>query len=198
MLHSCAKVLEKLQAYVPLMQSLVWPAFLTGAAIAFRRPILSCAESIMRRVDKGAAFKAGPIELAALREMEYVPPRESEADESQPKDWVTERTAIYKNNSGLFLTHILEPSSREGQRYDISIYLIRHRTTDMSDIAFAEFFFGHMWGNQVFEEHPKNGLFGVRTSAYGPFLCTCRVHLKDGSTVKLHRYIDFEMGKAVA
>jgi len=38
-------------------------------------------------------------------------------------------------------------------------------------------------------------LIGVRTSAYGPFLCTCRVTFIDGHVAFHSRYIDFEMGK---
>ena len=61
-------------------------------------------------------------------------------------------------------------------------------------MAYAEFFLGHMWGNRVFRETPHDGMIGMSTYAYSPFLCICRVHLRDGSVVKLDRYIDFEMG----
>ena len=71
--------------------------------------------------------------------------------------------------------HVLVPSKKPGQKYDVYIYLIKHKTTDMSDIDYAEFFFGHMWGNKVFKESGGNGRIGVSTSAYGPFLCICRV-----------------------
>jgi hypothetical protein len=39
---------------------------------------------------------------------------------------------------------------------------------------------------------------GVRLSAYGPFLCICRVTFDDGERVVLYRYIDFEMGEVIA
>jgi hypothetical protein len=50
-----------------------------------------------------------------------------------------------------------------------------------------------MWGNRVFKEFNRNNMVGLQTSAYGPFLCLCRVHLKDGTTIQMNRYIDFEM-----
>jgi len=65
----------------------------------------------------------------------------------------------------------------------------------MEGVKFAEFFFGRYWGNEVFKETAKDGLVGVETSAYGPFLCTCRVHFQDGHISSLSRYIDFEMGR---
>lgn len=82
-------------------------------------------------------------------------------------------------------------------KFEVFIYLVKHKTSGLSDIDHADFFFGHMWGNKVYSEKIKNGLIGVSTSAYGPFLCTCRVHMKNGDVVRVNRYIDFEMGKAI-
>lgn len=108
-----------------------------------------------------------------------------------------ERNEIYANSRGYFIAHVVEPSARQGQEFDIFIYLIRHKSEDYGDIAKAEFFFGHYWGNMIFEGKRVGNLIGVKTSAYGPFLCTCRVTFKDGTSITLHRYIDFEMGKFV-
>jgi hypothetical protein len=198
MIHFIDKVLENLRPYVPLFQSCVWPTFLGLVLWCFRRPIASCVETVQKRIEAGSSLKAGPIEIGEdLQHLDYATPRSpsSHAVMPEPADWVTERNNIYKDNSGLFLTHVLTPSRKSDQEYDIFIYLIRHKTTDISDIQKTEFFFGHMWGNEVFTEIPKDGMVGIATSAYGPFLCVCRVHLLNGQIIKLHRYIDFEMGK---
>ncbi|MEZ6139014.1 MAG: pYEATS domain-containing protein [Zavarzinella sp.] len=113
-------------------------------------------------------------------------------------DRAEERSALYNQCRGLFVTHVLYPSKDATMEFDIFIYLIRHKSTDFDDIAEVDFFFGHYWGNRIFKATKIRGLFGVRTSAYGAFLCTCRVKMKDGTTLSLHRYIDFEMGRAVA
>ena len=61
------------------------------------------------------------------------------------KEWTYFRNGIYENNRGVFLTHVIEPSRREGQIYDIFIYLMRHQSFDLTDIEWiAEFFFGQM------------------------------------------------------
>jgi hypothetical protein len=39
---------------------------------------------------------------------------------------------------------------------------------------------------------------GLATSAYGPTLCVCRVHFRDGQMAILSRYPDFEMAPAIA
>ncbi len=194
------KVFANLMPYIPLFQTLVWPVFLAVLVWCFRRQFVSCVEAIRKRIETGSSLKAGPIEIGEdLHGLHYALPREDAASPqpSGPDDWVDERNGIYKRNSGLFLTHILAPSEKPGQKYDIFIYLIRHKTVDFSDVQKAEFFFGHMWGNEVFTEEPKDGKLGISTSAYGPFLCTCRVYLKSGEIIHLHRYIDFEMERII-
>lgn len=112
-------------------------------------------------------------------------------------DWASERNKIYENSRGYFIAHVLEPSRKEGQKYDIFIYLIRHKSKDYSDVEKAEFFFGHYWGNKIFVASKAGDYIGVRTSAYGPFLTLCRITFKDGTKVTINKYIDFEMGLAV-
>ncbi len=196
---------EVLAPYVPLLQTVVWIVSFGVVALLFRSPLRSILDAIRKRIERGSSFKAGPFEVGQdLRRLEYVEPvplgqihpegRYPEGDE-QAEDWAEERNTIYDNNRGVFITHVLEPSDDPAQKYDIFIYLVRHKSNDYSDIEFAEFFLGHYWGNKVFREKRKNGLIGVSTAAYGPFLCTCRVRFKDGYSASIHRYIDFEMGR---
>lgn len=116
-------------------------------------------------------------------------------------DWTERRTGIYRTNRNVFLAHTLRPSAKKGQEFDIAIYLIPHRSNDpryrredLSDVVRAEFFLGVYWNNRVFDSTSKQGMIGMTTSAYGPFLCLCRVHFDDGESIVMHRYIDFEMG----
>lgn len=110
-------------------------------------------------------------------------------------DYLTEaRKSEYSANRGFFIVHALEPSKSKGQLYDIFIYLVRHKSSDYGDIGKAEFFFGHYWGNKIYEGSKIGDLIGVQTSAYGPFLAICKVTFKDGAERTLSRYIDFEMG----
>ncbi len=112
-------------------------------------------------------------------------------------DLTVTRNGVYETSRGYFIAHILEPSRKDGQEYDIFIYLIRHKSRDYSDVKKAEFFFGHYWGNKIYVGSKAEDYIGVRTSAYGPFLALCRITFKDGATVTINKYIDFEMGFAV-
>jgi hypothetical protein len=120
--------------------------------------------AVITRIRGGSSFRAGPLELGAdLKSLEYAPPNTSNhEDDTHGDDWSAERTALYQHNRGVFLTHIISPSTKPGQKYDIFIYLIRHKTSDFNDVERAEFFFGHMWGNTVFEERENNGMIGFQ------------------------------------
>jgi hypothetical protein len=110
----------------------------------------------------------------------------------QPGEWNERRDKVYDDHRNLFLTHVIRPSSKPTQVFDVSIYLIRHKSNDFSDIRFAEFFLGPHWENKVFPAVETNGFIGISTSAFGTFLCICQVNFKDGTTLNLERYIDFE------
>jgi len=112
-----------------------------------------------------------------------------------PDEWNARRRDVYKDNRGVFLTHIIQPSSRPDQTFDVYIYLIRHKSEDLSDVLMAEFFLGPYWDNAIFPAFSQNGFIGISTSAYGTFLCVCRVTFLDGTQIYLDRYIDFEMAR---
>jgi len=112
-----------------------------------------------------------------------------------PDEWNVQRNLIYENNRGIFIAHVISPSATPNQEFDVFIYLVRHGEPDLSDIRFAEFFFGKYWGNRVFPAVSNNGFIGVRASAYGTFLCLCKVTFTDGTEVIIDRYIDFESAR---
>ena len=109
------------------------------------------------------------------------------------EEWTRQRENIYSSNRGLFLVHLLSPSRQPGQVFDIFIYIRKHKSPSTPEIKYADFFLGKFWGNSVFRIANKGDLLGLSTSAYGEFLCLCRVTLKDGTQVMLDRYVDFGM-----
>jgi hypothetical protein len=112
-----------------------------------------------------------------------------------------EREKIYRDNRFMVLVHELTPSSKPGFKYDISIYAKRHKrrggSDDIFDVVKAEFYFGKSFGGQIFTGQRKGDVIGVTTSAYGTFLCICRITFEDGEKIMIHRFIDFEMGDVV-
>ena len=57
-----------------------------------------------------------------------------------PGEWNERRNRVYSDHHNLFLTHLIRPSSKPGQVFDVFIYLIRHKSEDLTDVRVAEFF----------------------------------------------------------
>lgn len=110
--------------------------------------------------------------------------------------WSQQRKNLYEINRRVFLVHFVKPSQKQGQLYDVFIYLYRHKFDDLSDIKYAEFFLGPYWKNKIFQAvEETKGFIGISTSAYGTFLCICRVTFQDNHQIELNRYIDFESSR---
>ncbi len=103
------------------------------------------------------------------------------------------RKKLYEEADGIQLVHTILPSQRRDDHWDILIYLIRHKSNDLSIVDHAEFFLGRYWDNEIFHANNSEDFIGIAISAYGPVLCTCRVVFTTGEDVMLSRYIDFEM-----
>jgi hypothetical protein len=200
--------------FVALVGHTAWPATVVGLCVLARNQIKAFVGALAKRVGDGRsnvsitksgieikAIEAANPELANVKPEHQITGTEltvrSAAAEPAPGSFSEERNEIYKKNRGCFLVHVLEPTSDQTQEYDIFIYILRHQSTDLSIIQRAEFFFGRYWGNRVFPGQHVGGVIGVRTSAYGTFLCTCHVTFTDGEQITLSRYIDFEMGKLI-
>ncbi|MDB5973985.1 MAG: hypothetical protein JWR07_745 [Nevskia sp.] len=185
-----------LSDWIPLAQTILWAALIGIGIYWLKDQIKALVGAFVHRISTGSSFKAGPVELGEdLKLLEKVLPSHTPSPPSAD-DWSKERDGIYQVNSGFFLVHVIRPSNEKGQLYDVSIFLVRHKSTEMGDVEFAEFFFGAYWKNKVFRETKKDGIIGISTAAYGPFLCTCHITLKNKNVIHLHRYIDFEMGRA--
>ena len=116
--------------------------------------------------------------------------------------WQDQREAEYARTGELFIVHVYRRSTQPNQLYDITLFLIRHvhgtapnQKTGFADVEKAEFYFGPSWHGEVFVAHNDGGYIGVRTSAWGTFLATCRVTFRDSAKAPLilQRYVDFEM-----
>jgi len=93
-----------------------------------------------------------------------------------------------------FLTHILGPATKPGQKYSVAIRVTPHKDA-AHRVSSATFYLGRSWGNKAFEgKRGPDGRFGIATEAYGPFLALCEVEFDDGSRVLLDHYCDFDMG----
>lgn len=189
------KSANALSPFVPLWQTLAWVILIAGLVFAFRKHLYDLAEAIRKRVERGSALKAGPFELGGdLQKMDDIGAKTNSAPIAETS-WEEERNAMYQDSRGLFLSHVLSPSDDPEQEFDIFVFLVRHKQKGFADLEYAEFFLGQHWGNKVFREQAVDDTLGIRVSAYGPFLCVCKLTFHDGHKATITRYVDFEMGK---
>lgn len=129
------------------------------------------------------------------------PPKKGTSPVLSPLSWTTEREKKYSSTHRLFLVHVYEPSASAGQKYDITIFLLRSRSPvnqrdGFSEVEKLELYFGPYWNDAIFTAANNGELIGVRTSSWASFLATGRVTFNDGSDpLILHRYVDFEMAQ---
>jgi hypothetical protein len=172
---------------------------LVVAGIALLVPYLVTEIPRLRRIKYGSA----EVEFADLaKELPAVSPGGTPSRSADKRielrtseDWNTYREEVKQKSRDVFLAHVIRPSSTAGQKYDIFVLLARTQPSNLEDVAYAEFFFGKYWGSQVFKVPREGERIGVWTSAYGPFLATCRVTFTDGYQANIERLIDFEMGR---
>lgn len=93
-----------------------------------------------------------------------------------------------------FLTHLLGPATRPGQKYSVAIRVTPREEAD-AQVVSADFYLGRAWGHRIFRgSRGPDGRFGITTEAYGPFLALCEVQFDNGDRILLDHYCDFDMG----
>jgi hypothetical protein len=113
-------------------------------------------------------------------------------------EWNDKRYRVYNASRGVFIHYDVETSSVPGQRFDITMRLVRKADRevgrgrdDLNDVQRAEFFFGPWFRNLVYSVDNVDGKIGMIISAYGEFLAYCRVHFQDGYSGDVYQFIRF-------
>lgn len=196
------------------LPSILWVGLCATILYCFRRQLFQIFEHLALRIRAGAPMKLGAVELGAVQTAQLHTPAPALESSSSAEEMWTDRvtgtgteTSIridasfnqsrqkyYVQTRKIMLVHRLFRSEKTDQVYDVLIYLTPHGSGTLASVTRAEYYFGRYWGNKIFDSLDRSRGFPVLTSAYGTFLCACRVTFNDGSQEILHRYIDFEMG----
>jgi hypothetical protein len=115
MIHFIVKVLEKLQAYIPLMQSLVWPIVVLIAIFIFRSHVRACIDAIRKRIEAGGGLKAGPLELPPM--IPATPHEQAKKLENEVAEEVTSPTTVKASD-------VERTPSQSGQRDFMASYVL--------------------------------------------------------------------------
>jgi hypothetical protein len=192
--------------------ALAWPIAIAGGAWIYKDMLSDISSSLVLKFKSATKVKIGALEL----EGEYFPPKgeprkignlagngrwEFPAD----KDDLSDREKMYSSSRYLMLCHKIAPSNSRGQKYDISVFLVRksRRNTEpaakFEDVESVTYYIGKFFGegengSKFVVSESANG-FAMKTSAYGEPLCVAQIKFKDGGTSQQYRFLDFSMGE---
>ena len=191
---------KELTSFWPVLPSMMWFALTVVLLIMFGKRLSKLLTALMWRIRSGASIKFASFELGAVvvsqSQDQKVSKREKmigvRTDEGNSRE--KERRAYRDRSRDIMLVHRLYRSRETGQLYDLIIYVIPHKKASLAGVSRVEYFLGRYWGNKIFPSTDRSRGFVIATAAYGPMLCTAEVFFNDGTSVILHRYLDFEMG----
>jgi len=189
---------DSLASFWPVLPSLLWFVFVVILVITLRKVLRQILSEFAWRLRSGAAIKIASVELGSIAVVSGAEVSEDEkergvhADEGGRRE--RERRAYRDSSRDIMLVHRLYRSREDGQLYDLIVYVVPHKDTSLASVSKVEYFLGSYWGNKVFPSIDRSRGFAIATAAYGPVLCTAEVFFNDGTSMVLHRYLDFEMG----
>jgi hypothetical protein len=195
------------------LPSILWVSLLIIILLVLYKPISELISQFIIRVRAGAPMRIGYVEFGAVQteqahtassissssapESAYSPESAHPAGEGmspEAMDLNYARESFKEETRRIMLVHRLFRSTKQGQVYDVLIYLVPREGETLVAVSGVEYFFGRYWKNQIFQSYDRSRGFPILTSAYGTFLCCARVSFNDGYQQTLFRYIDFEMG----
>ncbi len=195
-----------MEAWIPLLQSLVWPAFIGILVLAFRGWFRDLLEVIKKRVESGSELRVGPSGFS----LGSAPKLDKPAGETAPAPEVFERYAEESKKvppeqketaleiSKLFqIIHSATYNPEASKRSNKPYYTIRAwLETDAPDLL-------ERVDKVIYHLHPsfpdpdreitdRANSFELTTYGWGQFNLSADVHFTDGSEpLKLFRYINF-------
>ena len=179
-----------------LFPDILWILFWLILLFSTRKFIKTAITTLINRLKHGAGMKIGSFELDGLKVSgaNNLTNNHFEISKDETNLRSKDRNNVYALHRGAMLTHKIFKSKKNGQLYDILIYVIPNKSSTLIQVTSVEYYFGNFWGNKIFSSKDRSNGFAIATSAYGPFLCTAKINFNDGESSMIYRYIDFEMG----
>lgn len=183
-----------------LFPDILWMMFWIIILLLAKGFIKTTITTLLNRLKHGAGVKIGSFELQGLKVVAGSEVQNNHFQTTIDKNSLreSERASIYSTQRGAMLVHKIYKSQKDGQLYDILIYLIPKKNCNIIQVTSVEYYFGKFWHNKIFTSSDRSNGFAIATSAYGPFLCTAKINFNDGESETVYRFIDFEMGDVAA
>lgn len=190
--------------YWDAISALAWPGVLAGIAWYYKAELARLIETFRSKVHQSYELKFGSVELKGVNIQSEIDLR-CNSFESAPATEAEKkfRDSIYNATQSFMLAHRIKPSSRPGQQFDVSIFIVGTKSTKLNNRHFGhiksvEYYLGRSFGGSEFGSkftvsNPEGG-FAITTSAYGPTLCIAKIRFRDiDDEAMTYRFLDFEM-----
>ena len=154
-------ITDLIELLVALVGAICWPLLVVFLVLYFGEPvkvlIKNLREGTLKVGPSGFEFTAKIQKLA-----EHLPYVDSDTKASPQvqlpqtnEERIKQRHEKEKETKEIYLVHVIKPSERPGQTFDVFIYLKEHwkkgRELGLADVSYAEFFLGRYWSNKIFK-----------------------------------------------
>jgi hypothetical protein len=197
-----------MEAWIPLIQALIWPVFIAILLIVFRRQINQFVDIVINRVKKGGKVKVGPFEIGEeIPQDSYYPPdaqKPTEKDQEISKnekyletDHASEMPLEIRAIRALRLEHQIGPWGEDADGYtrrDVVVTLSTNPESLIDEIAKVTYYLPKSWPKKlrVQTRDKKSDNFYFRTRAYGEVTIATKVEFIDGRPpLVINRYCNF-------
>lgn len=195
--------------WIPLLQSLIWPIFITILIFKYKNRFDEILESIKKRIDSGSSVDVGPggITIGSAPQLPDDPEPEEMIDDGETQEVtpeLIEKEKIYEEELSknsiekLQLIHTTRFLRVKNNRdyYRIIVSLDPYNTEALSKVDRVVYFLHKTFRNPVREIKDKTSNFELRTAAWGEFTIRAEVYLKGQSEpIRLSRYLDIQTRK---
>jgi hypothetical protein len=181
---------------IPLLQTLVWPAFWASLIVFGRKPILGILQAVRDRVEAGDTLKAPWFELTSSVKMPVGRSKTISELEESDQDEEEETGEEEEDNPGFYIVHKARRDrsldKEDYEYYRIRVFLEWDPGVDETQIQKVVYHFPEGFLHSNPEVKSRETQFEFRTAAWGQFNLTADIYLRGREdTLKLERYLNF-------
>lgn len=192
--------------WIPLLQTLVWPAFLGMLVVAYRNSFKQILLAIKKRIDDGSEFNLGPggLGLGAAPKLPDEPDEEDIIDDGSKEDShpellareqaieEEEKLAPEKSLQLVHRTSFLKVKNNRNY-YRIIVSLDCRDPEAMAKVERVVYYLHRTFVNPVREVTDPANNFSLRTAAWGEFTIRADVYMQERKEpLRLSRYISIQ------
>jgi hypothetical protein len=178
--------------WVPFLQGLIWPFFLSIIIIIIRKPISILLSAIEHRLKEGAEFEAGTsgIRLGAVQHVESILDR----DKKEKSDNLISNSKIIKPST-IYLVHKskIDLTNKDSKQkwYSISLFLDADKSSELDNVKEVIYYLHPTFEDQIVTTKNRSDSFNIDIKVWGQFNVAAKITFKDGKVMHLERYLNF-------